>query len=338
MRPLAISTGPYTHLDHIGVLSSLLNIPLVVTDPHAYALARTYYPSLNVSLVEESDLSLGYLATHFDLLLGCGKFWAIELLPLFRLFCQKNMRLLFCPHGNSDKGYSSRLPVEQDLLLVYGEHMIQLLKDTSALECARGYIVTGNYRLSYYKKHQPFYDQCVRDLIQKKTKKTLLYAPTWEDKENPTSFFEGCAKLVDALSKEYTLLIKPHPLLFEGPKAAQAHALAQQYKEAFFILDFPCIYPLLAHTDIYIGDFSSIGYDFLAFDKPLFFLSAANTPLHKCGTVIPKEEKDIAAFLEAHAQKDLSKERQALYKYAFGKEKSPENLWGEVLQKAADTS
>src|SRR5438105_1920604 len=51
-----------------------------------------------------------------------------------------------------------------------------------------------------------------------------------------------------------------------------------------FITDFPLIYPLLAKTDIYLGDVSSIGYDFLFFQKPMFFFnpfsSKKSSPQH----------------------------------------------------------
>ncbi len=50
------------------------------------------------------------------------------------------------------------------------------------------------------------------------------------------------------------------------------NALAEgiKHKNVVLIEDFPLVYPLLAATDIYLGDVSSIGYDFLMFNRPMF--------------------------------------------------------------------
>src|SRR5579863_8142399 len=106
MRAVAILTGPSTHLDHLGVLSTLLHVPLIVTEDETYRLAQDYYPDLTPELKGLDELSLAYLAAHYDMILETGKCFAAELTPLFQLWFQKTMRFVFCPHGNSDKGHS----------------------------------------------------------------------------------------------------------------------------------------------------------------------------------------------------------------------------------------
>src|SRR5207245_2083360 len=99
-RAAAVSTGPYTHLDHLGPLAALLEIPLIVTDERCYQLAKTFYPQAKVVFITPADLSLDFLAQNFDLLFGCGKYWCLELQPLFELLYRKKMRFVLCPHGN----------------------------------------------------------------------------------------------------------------------------------------------------------------------------------------------------------------------------------------------
>ncbi len=65
MRVAAISTGPDTHLDHLGVLAALLDIPLIVTDKKSYELAQLFYPQAQPQFIEHGELGLNFLAEKF---------------------------------------------------------------------------------------------------------------------------------------------------------------------------------------------------------------------------------------------------------------------------------
>ena len=63
------------------------------------------------------------------------------------------------------------------------------------------------------------------------------------------------------------------------------------------LIEFPYIYPLLEFCDIYLGDCSSVGYDFLHLNRPMYFLNPHNRDsnhnscfLHQYGVVIPKRD------------------------------------------------
>lgn len=323
MKIVGIHTGPDTYLDHLGVICSLLDVPLWVTEEKTFASAKTYYPHLNVCLKDHLELSLEYLAQNCDAILESGHYWAAELIPLFQLFFRKKMRIIYCPHGNSDKGHSLKNPVSKDISFVYGQHMLDLLKKTDSLEKLSSYVITGNYRYPFYLKHQKFYDA----LIPKTTDKTIFYAPTWSDGENPTSFFESCTKLIEETAPYFNLFIKLHPFL-EEHYPAETHNIIQKHKTATFITDFPPIYPLLNHSDAYLGDFSSIGYDFLTFDKPMFFFHTS--PLSDCGVVIPKNV-DYGEFISNHwDQKHLSQVRKSRYLYTFESGCSTEKIKNQL--------
>jgi hypothetical protein len=334
MQSVAIITGPETHLDHLGVLSSVLEIPLIVTDEKTFRLAGECYPDLNVQLLDFSELSLEYLATHFDVIFQTGKFWALDLRPSLELLFRKKMRFVFCPHGNSDKGHSLQNHVEQDVSLVYGDHLHDLLKQTGAAQKIGHIVRTGNYRYPYYLRHQHFYDA----LAEKKVfgrfsvqKPVVFYAPTWSDPENPTSFFSATDRLVEELSLNYNLLIKLHPLLVEN-HPAQVFQIAARYEDhpgVVLLENFPPIYPLINRCDMYIGDYSSIGYDFLALDKPLYFLNPSNSPLRTCGLELP--EKGISQFLTNES--DFSEQRKKIYCYAFGEELESNKIKSNIFSK-----
>ncbi len=350
-RAIGISTGPATHLDHLGVLCILFDIPLIVTDEGVYETARRFYPQLDVHLHSWNDLSLDSLAQHADILFGCGKYWAESLRPAFECVSPKQMRFVFCPHGNSDKGHSLR-PEEahpqQDIALIYGDHMYELLKNTGALSSINHVIRTGNYRHSYYLDHRAFYDDLAGEMVFQhlpKDKKILLYAPTWPNKENPSPVFDLSEELIKQLSPTFTLLIKWHPLLEEFYPGQTHHFLGRYsgHPGVHFVTDFPAIYPLLMRSDAYIGDFSSIGYDYLLFDRPMYFLpryflpsSSKAGPLFNCGFTLMQEHfTSLAAYLEKTWEENQSRfhaAKKALYSHAFGDPKDSKHLKEEIFE------
>ncbi len=339
MRNVAILTGPDTHLDHLGVLSAVLDIPLIVTDERNLLLSQEFYPDLKAQLMGLDELTMEHLACNYDTLFETGKFFAAQLKPFIQLLFGKTMRFVFCPHGNSDKGHSLGQHVDQDISLVYGDHLHDLLQKNGAAKQIRHIVRTGNYRYPYYLKHKPFFDA----LAQKKVfsrfqveKPTILYAPTWNDRENPTSFFEHTDRIIQELSNSYNLLIKLHPFLIEDHPAHTYHIMAryEDHPGVVFLTDFPPIYPLLARCDLYLGDYSSIGYDFLAFDKPLYFFNhSAVSPLQTCGLTIPSEgasEKFLTSSIKECSTR-FSEQRKKVYNHAFGKEISPELIRRQLI-------
>lgn len=329
---VAILTGPLTHLDHLAVLADYLDIPLIVKDETIHELAKTFYPKTKVTCKEPVDLSFEYLSSQFDIILQSGRYFSFELDTLMNSLSSKKVRFVYCPHGNSDKGHSfqkEKFPA-QDISLVYGDHMLDLLRKSRVIEKTAATVITGNYRYPYYLENRPFYD----DIVEKKffskldpKKKTIFYAPTCFSTEYNSSFFSFCSELIEQ-NQNYNLIIKPHPFL-ESHFPAQTWHMIGKYEDSLntvFIMDFPPIYPILSKVDIYIGDFSSIGYDFLAFDRPMFFFNTAISTdpdgryLHRCGIEIPEEKRsDIYRFLEENMEKNeaLSEIRKATYLYTF---------------------
>ncbi len=311
-RLAAIHTGASTYLDHLGVLAILLDLPLIATDPQVFQDAKRFYPELRAVYMDPSELSLPFLAQNFDVIVSSGHYWAVELIPLLKLFCQKEMRVIYCPHGNSDKGWSRTKPLLKDLSFVYGPQMLSCLDDLS------GYIVTGNYRYPYYLQRKAFYDQLLEQELNGKldpSRKTLLYAPTWNDPENPTTFFTACEKLLADVGPRFNVIVKLHPFLIDD-HPIEIERMMHQFKDSVFLLNFPPIYPILDLCDAYVGDFSSIGYDFLIFDKPLFFLTENRGMLSETGLILPSHA--IGQFIEDNWDRDFHRARRKIYDYAFG--------------------
>lgn len=324
----AIHTGAPHYLDHLGVLCIQLQLPLLVTEKETYEVGKKFYPELTIQHVDLQELSLSYLATCFDVIFESGHRWSAELLPLFKLLFNKSMRMVYVPHGNSNKGHSIKTPFPKDISLVYGPHMIDLLKNAPMNQM----VVTGNYRYAYFRKHQLFYKQLLKPYLQKldQAKKNILYAPSWPDGENPSSFISSCRRVIEEVGEYFNVLVRWHPFLEEiyPAEVEQIRGKYADQKNVVILDDFPCIYPILQITDGYIGDFSSVGYDFLAFDKPLFFLDGQIGKIYECGIKLSPEDH-WGCFISAH-QDALSGKRKQTYDYVFGKERSSSEILSEI--------
>ena len=331
----AVNFGASHHLfDHIAPLAYLLDIPFFVDD-HPELLEK-FYPQ--ISFTYKETLSFDFLAKNFDTLISCNRWMAEDKFSFMNLF-DKNMKLLFCPHGNSDKGhivFDNMLDYAiHDAVMLYGSQMIDFLKKLDVFDRLKQHVVIGNFRLGFYKKFKDFYNRLVaREIFSKldSRNRTILYAPTWKDPENSTSFFEVFQKVVKKVPQHYNLIVKLHPLI-EERNPVEYYQIYEKKLPAnvLFLEQFPLVFPLLDAVDVYLGDFSSVGYDFLYFQKPMFFLDPLQRDplkdqsafLHQCGIRIPKEYWDnIFSFIDDHISKSYRERQKRMFYYAFGKEQT----------------
>ena len=321
MRSAALNTGPDIHLlDHIAPLAELKGMPLIFTEEKNSALAQRYYPQVQGIYLPDLELRLGAIAEQFDTLFEC-KYWAPHLKELFRNLYKKEMKLVFCPHGQSDKGFLLAPYAFQDRLLIYGELMVEMLKELGIWSSIVNYELIGNHRLRFYQKYREFYDSLAEEEVFSKLdskRKTLLYAPTWRDADDSSSFFRYGAQVLSQLPSDWNLIVKLHPLL-EQRDPSQFYsiiALADRKPNALVLSEFPPVYPILARADVYLGDASSVGYDFLLFQRPMFFFPAQRAGrLHSCGTKIDPTSP-LYPQLERSAR--CAEEQKKLYEFAFG--------------------
>ena len=329
LKIAALIYGNQKHyLDHLAPLASLLGVPLVVTDFEIERLAKSYYPDLNLLYFDSVEMA-ERVVTQFEVVISClPKDLFDSLFFITETLHQKHLMNVWCPHGNSDKGHSSYFMEglsKERWAFVYGQKMIGFLKQKGAFEQLEKLFILGNYRYEYYLKHIEFYQKTLEEKLPlNRERRTLLYAPTWDDDENSSSFEIAHSFLINAVPRDWNLIIKPHPHL---------KCPLESSKENVIILkDFPPIYPLLQSIDVYLGDMSSIGYDFLTFRRPLFFYNPQNRDpkkdqglyLAQCGTIIGEnetpfnliEKTDLSSFLKIqdHVYNKVFDKQQTLTK------------------------
>lgn len=322
MRWSALHLGAEHLLDHIAPLCDHLNMPLYAED---LTLIKKYYPQIQTIEIDHLEKSWGMLAQKTDVLFRCG-YWPKHLKKMMLDLFQKDMYFVFCPHGQSDKGLHSSLLepyAEQELVILYGPLMQEML-DARGIGSKIKSVTIGNYRLSFSQRHQRFYNQLVQKEIfsHLKNQPTILYAPTWQDIEDSSSFFHFGRRLIEQAPFHWNVIVKPHPLI-EDRHPVHYHSIlsAAQKKTNVLILErFPPIYPLLQRIDVYLGDGSSVGYDFLFFERPMFFLpSKYPGRLTECGMMLDLD--DPYAFIESHLQENsrFQAKQRALASYAYAR-------------------
>ncbi len=332
--------------DHLAPICILMDIPLLVVEQVDYNICKKYYPDVNVVLAEYEKFSPEYLIQNYDVLF-MSDLWDRDVFkekfaPLEAKY-NKTMRNVHIPHGFSDKGFYIRKAAREDITLVYGQNMLDTLRQEGVLHELQHYALIGNIRYTYFKMHEEFYDTIVHKEVLshfEKEGKTILYAPTWVDLEKTSTYFDSIEYVLDNIPKGFNVIVKPHPRLEldDTSKFYQILGKYQNHPQVHFLMDFHIIYPLLKHIDIYLGDMSSIGYDFLVFNRPMFFLNKDNRNpkkdrrsfLFNCGVDVKKAQFPelydiIQNELEGDAE-NFKNIRAEVYEYTFGVERSFEEI------------
>lgn len=291
------------YIDHLAPFCALQGWPLIVCEESIADLCKHYYPDLEVILESFWNVKIP------ETVVSCTPAkWLKNLFPH-----ASYSKFLWLPHGQSDKGWKCPFfeVLEGETALVYGENMEKRIKKESKIETVR----IGNFRLNYWLKHKEFYHQILTEQIPF-IQETYLYSPTWQDWEGNSTFEEFFEPLLDSVPSGFTLIIKLHPNT-ERKKAAaleQWRGKWREKKNIFFLSNFPPIYPLLDLCVAYIGDMSSIGYDTLYFDRPLYlFKTEKRGELDKIAIPISKE--NIASLFTK--ERGTNANRKKLYEKTF---------------------
>lgn len=352
-RCVALNYASHKHYnDHLAPMCKIMDMPLVVVEQEDFDICKKFYPDIDIEITEYHDFNPEYLIAHYDVLFMSDLWDRRVLKEKFRLLEEKygkSIRNVHVLHGFSDKGFYVRKAANEDITLVYGQNMLDMFRHEGVLQNLHQYVITGNYRYSYFKQNEAFYDDIMeREVIGSldPSKKTILYAPTWMDLEKSGTYFDCIDLILEKLSGDYNLIIKPHPQLEIDDIAAYYQALGkcQQYSNVVILTDFPPIYPILKYSDIYLGDMSSIGYDFLVFNKPMYFINKEQRNpkknrrsfLFNCGVDInPEDLSNINELISSSINSDaenFTNIRSEVWEYTFGPERPYEEIRREILK------
>lgn len=210
------------YLDHIAPLCSFLKIPLIVTEDEIASLGEKYYPDITIYYKDYLEVH-SFLVQSFERIIYCfTRHFFDAAFSLQQDLHQKKIQTIWCPHGNSDKGrdsYFMEALEKEETALVYGNQMIDFMKEKMVLQKLKSYHVIGNFRYQYYLKHNLFYRSLLYEEIFPKlnmTKLNIFYAPTWNDFENAGTFLGAFESLAEQIPNDFNLIVKLHPNTFQN--------------------------------------------------------------------------------------------------------------------------
>lgn len=297
---VAVVPGPrMTFVDHLIPLCHLLDIPIHCSDSWVATCAEQFYPKTEVISNNLSNYQTFVVVESCRLHAECVRFGE---------FIGRTQTTIAGFHGNPDK-YRDTFWIEryafEDTVLVYGEQIIDYLKEKGVWERLKKTVRIGNLRYAFYKQHQAFFDEVAKPLLFPDTGlKTILWAPTWTIEPSWEIPFE--------IPKGYQLLIKPHPYMYR----MNPEILYPEQDNIRVIPEVPLVYPILNQADIFIGDDSSMAYDFLAFNRPIY-------------TIGSELKRPWAGKL--WERDTLAEERKKAYAYAFGGAPSLEEIKEQLI-------
>src|SRR5262249_6986300 len=152
-----------------------------------------YYPEVTLRYIPDIEYRLKELSEEFSTVISCD-YWH----PAHPF-----QRPIFCPHGQSDKGYDSPILAPyavQEAVLLYGDLMETMLDELDLLKQIPKRAKIGNFRWVYYQKEKKRLEALAQEKVfgrLERQNRPLLYAPTWRDKDGATSFFDGGQKLIE---------------------------------------------------------------------------------------------------------------------------------------------
>jgi CDP-Glycerol:Poly(glycerophosphate) glycerophosphotransferase len=162
-------------------------------------------------------------------------------------------------------------------------------------------------------------------------RKTIVYSPTWR-KENISSIeiFLDHLSVIEQLTQDYNLIVKPHPNIFNPDRQFYDRSIVDRLYQIpnIKLIRSGNVMPWFAQADLFIGDISAAGYEWLYYNKPMVFLNpqpgilhastdvAAMTYLWQCGEVC-SDMQQLKQVVDRNLERDRHQAmRESLLHYS----------------------
>ena len=164
-----------------------------------------------------------------------------------------------------------------DLYLTQGPYFTNRFNELKKIHKDFDVIETGWPKLDiYYKKYESFNAEKQHLIDTHKSKKIILYAPTFSPKLTSAPFLIEEIKDL-AKNKEYLVLLKFHPLM-DKKWIFEYEQLANTTENIIFLKD-KDITKFLIISDLIVSDTSSVVYEFLLLNKPVITFNSISTQI-----------------------------------------------------------
>lgn len=246
----------------------------------------------------------------------------LVLTPTFLREGERSGRAVQIFHGMSDKPFTYERDFSDYLLcLCAGQRQVDRL-----LAHPRNRRI--NFAIIGYPKFDSF---AAEPALFANGKKTLIYCPTWRKGDlSSVHRFARDPEAIAQIAHDYNLIIKPHPNLFNPDRDHYDPGIVERLESipGVKLVRSGNVMPWFAQADLYVGDVSASGYEWLYFNRPMVFLNPqpdalqrnsdveAMTYLWQCGEVCMHVGELQPAIARALGEDRYRKTREALLHYS----------------------
>ena len=347
---LAIAWYPH-HVEHLAPWCEIMGVPMLLADSPGLFAATRCYPGLDVAWAHGVRMPAG--RDPFARAIRERRPGVVYCSDLFDRPVLRDMlggggdapRVVYVPHGFSEKRQDwARATALQDVAVLYGRHAFDQLDAWGVAGELHRYLLSGNVRRAYYRRHAAWFEGELDRLgiAGDHPGRTLLYAPTWNDAIGSSSFFGAFAAIARRIPADWRLVVKLHPHSERFAATIDEIVHLCRGRDLHVVRNSPLTFPLLDLADAYVGDMSSLAYDYLACGRPMFFTNptsgtsrdAAGSRLFACGTTIaPERYDDVWRIVDDAWPTDAGRygeARAALDRYTHAPERSVDDLRAEM--------
>jgi CDP-glycerol glycerophosphotransferase (TagB/SpsB family) len=250
---------------------------------------------LNENYIVELTWSLKGILKLFKANIGCYTN-TLRDLSIDPWFFPCKIKLIALRHGKSVKGVQASLKnfklskaeaksrdheKKRIVAVLSTSNKISKMTDLSLKVGMGKMFVTGYPRNDSFFLNSPKDKEFVREIVQKDTKKIILYAPSWRNARTPTSFFPfddfDLKNLITIIEKyKVQILLRPHPndlLVFpQIEDFLENLADSSRFIEIADTKIVQDIFTVLPFVDCLITDYSATYHDYLLSEKPMWFI------------------------------------------------------------------
>ena len=162
----------------------------------------------------------------------------------------------------------------------------------------------------------------------------VIYCPTWRKGElSSLERFLPARPVVERIVDRFDLWVKPHPNLLDPARPYYDAQLVEELQELATIpgvelIEGGNVMPWFAAADLYLGDISASGYEWLYFNRPMVFLNprpgelrpsdrfTSRTYLWQCGRVCDEPDELPRALTNALATDPHGEIRERVLHYS----------------------
>jgi hypothetical protein len=125
-------------------------------------------------------------------------------------------------------------------------------------------------------------------------RQTVIYCPTWRKGGiSSIDIFLDHPDVVVELAERYNLIVKPHPNIFNPSRPGFDPSIVARLERLprVELVRSGNVMPWQAQADLFIGDISAAGYEWLYFDRPMVFLNP------QPGRLCPRRDPQALTYL-----------------------------------------